>query len=32
VGIIVILLICQVPSMRYVKNVDLATATKERGG
>jgi putative ABC transport system permease protein len=32
VGIIAILLICQVPSMRYVKNVDLATATKERGG
>ncbi len=32
VGIIVILLICQVPSLRYVKRVELATATKERGG
>jgi len=32
VGIIVILLICQVPSLRYVKSVDLAQATKERGG
>jgi len=32
VGIILILLICQVPSLRYVKSVDLATATKERGG
>jgi putative ABC transport system permease protein len=31
VGIIVILLICQVPSLRYVKSVDLARATKERG-
>jgi putative ABC transport system permease protein len=30
-GIILILLICQVPSLRYVKSVDLATATKERG-
>ena len=32
VGIIIILLICQVPSLRYVKRVELATATKERGG
>ena len=32
VGIIVILLICQVPSLRYVKKVELAGATKERGG
>lgn len=32
VGIIVILLICQVPSLRYVKRVELAEATKERGG
>lgn len=32
IGIIVILLICQVPSLRYVKKVDLAKATKERGG
>lgn len=31
VGIIVILLICQVPSLQYVKRVELATATKERG-
>lgn len=31
VGIIAILLICQVPSLRYVKSVDLAEATKERG-
>ncbi|MHB8895989.1 MAG: ABC transporter permease [Candidatus Geothermincolia bacterium] len=31
VGIIVILLICQVPSLRYVKKVELARATKERG-
>jgi len=32
VGIIVILLICQVPSLQYVKRVELAEATKERGG
>jgi putative ABC transport system permease protein len=32
IGIIAILLICQVPSLRYVKSVDLASATKERGG
>lgn len=31
IGIIVILLLCQVPSLRYVKNVELARATKERG-
>jgi putative ABC transport system permease protein len=31
IGIIVILLICQVPSLRYVKRVELARATKERG-
>jgi putative ABC transport system permease protein len=31
-GIIVILLICQVPSLQYVKRVELAEATKERGG
>lgn len=31
-GIIAILLICQVPSLRYVKRVELAVATKERGG
>lgn len=31
-GIIMILLICQIPSLRYVKNVELARATKERGG
>jgi len=31
IGIIIILLICQVPSLRYVKRVDLAQATKERG-
>jgi putative ABC transport system permease protein len=31
IGIMVILLICQVPSLRYVKSVSLATATKERG-
>jgi len=30
-GIIAILLICQVPSLRYVKKVELAKATKERG-
>jgi putative ABC transport system permease protein len=30
IGIIVILLICQVPSLRYVKQVELAKATKER--
>lgn len=32
VGIIVILLLCQIPSLRYVKRVELARATKERGG
>ncbi len=32
VGIIAILLICQVPSLQYVKRVQLAEATKERGG
>jgi len=32
VGIILILLICQIPSLRYVKRVELARATKERGG
>jgi ABC-type antimicrobial peptide transport system permease subunit len=32
IGIIIILLICQVPSLRYVKRVELAVATKERGG
>lgn len=32
VGIIVILLICQIPSLQYVKRVKLAEATKERGG
>ena len=32
IGIIVILLICQIPSLRYVKKVELARATKERGG
>ena len=32
VGIIVILLICQIPSLQYVKRVQLAEATKERGG
>jgi putative ABC transport system permease protein len=32
IGIIVILLVCQVPSLRYVKKVELAKATKERGG
>jgi putative ABC transport system permease protein len=31
-GILVILLICQVPSLQYVKRVELAEATKERGG
>jgi putative ABC transport system permease protein len=31
-GIIVILLICQIPSLQYVKRVRLAEATKERGG
>lgn len=31
-GIIAILLICQVPSLHYVKKVELAEATKERGG
>lgn len=31
-GIILILLVCQIPSLRYVKRVELATATKERGG
>jgi putative ABC transport system permease protein len=31
-GIIAILLICQVPSLQYVKRVELAEATKERGG
>ena len=31
VGIIIILLICQIPSLRYVKRVELARATKERG-
>jgi len=31
-GIIMILLICQVPSLQYVKKVELAQATKERGG
>ena len=31
VGIMVILLVCQIPSLRYVKNVELASATKERG-
>ena len=32
IGIMVILLVCQVPSLRYVKKVELAKATKERGG
>ncbi|MBU1942874.1 MAG: FtsX-like permease family protein [Actinobacteria bacterium] len=32
VGIIIILLLCQVPSLRYVQRVELAQATKERGG
>ena len=32
IGIMIILLICQVPSLRYVKRVELAQATKERGG
>lgn len=32
IGIIVILLLCQVPSLQYVKRVELARATKERGG
>ena len=32
IGIIIILLACQAPSLRYVKNVELARATKERGG
>lgn len=31
IGIIVILLVCQGPSLAYVRKVDLATATKERG-
>ena len=31
-GIIVILLLCQLPALRYVKRVELAEATKERGG
>ena len=31
-GIMIILLICQIPSLRYVKKVELARATKERGG
>ena len=30
VGIVLILLICQIPSLQYVKNVELAKATKER--
>ncbi len=30
-GIIMILLLCQIPSLRYVKKVELAKATKERG-
>ncbi len=32
VGIMAMLLLCQIPSLRYVKKVDLAIATKERGG
>ena len=32
VGIIVILILCQIPSLQYVKRVELAEATKERGG
>lgn len=32
VGIIVILLLCQIPSLRYVQRVELAQSTKERGG
>ncbi len=32
VGIIIILLLCQIPSLQYVKRVELAEATKERGG
>jgi len=32
IGIILILLICQIPSLQYVKKVELAKATKERGG
>ncbi|MBU4174788.1 MAG: FtsX-like permease family protein [Actinobacteria bacterium] len=32
VGIIVILILCQIPSLQYVKRVHLAEATKERGG
>lgn len=31
-GIIVILVLCQFPSLTYVRKVDLARATKERGG
>jgi putative ABC transport system permease protein len=31
-GIVLILLICQLPSLQYVKKVELAKATKERGG
>jgi len=31
VGIVLILLICQLPSLQYVKKVELAKATKERG-
>ena len=32
VGILVMLILCQIPSLRYVKKVHLAEATKERGG
>ncbi|MBU4302144.1 MAG: FtsX-like permease family protein [Actinomycetia bacterium] len=32
VGIIVLLILCQIPSLQYVKRVHLAEATKERGG
>jgi len=31
-GIIVILLLCQIPSLRYVKKVNLAESTKQRTG
>lgn len=32
VGILIVLLICQIPSLKHVQSVELARATKERGG
>lgn len=32
IGILIILLLCQIPSLRYVKGVELAEATKQRSG